>query len=62
MLAEAEKAGLLRLRTEQAKTLRDERFGGLSPAERSAYQSKQIRVRELENHLAMSSRNCDSVA
>jgi len=53
MLSESEKAELLRLYKEQARARHDEVFGGLSPAERSAYQSKQIRIRELEGHLSI---------
>jgi hypothetical protein len=48
---ESEQSELSRLRKEQAKTLHDEVFGGLSPAERAAYNRKQDRIRELECQL-----------
>ncbi len=47
---------LSRLRKEQAKTLRDEVFGGLSSTERVAYNRKQDRIRELERRLFGTSR------
>lgn len=49
---ESEHAELSRLRKEQAKTLHDEVFGGLSSAERAAYNCKQDRIRELEYRLS----------
>lgn len=52
MLSDLEKAELSRLHKQQAKTRHDEVFGGLSPAGRSAYENRQIRIRELENHLS----------
>jgi hypothetical protein len=42
---------LARLREQQSKTRHDEVFGGLSPAERSAYDGRQIRINELELNL-----------
>jgi len=43
---------LKRLRTEQEKTRQDEVFGGLSPAERVAYDKKTKRINELVIELA----------
>ena len=43
---------LKRLRAEQGKTRRDEVFGGLSPAERAAYNRTTKRIHELEIELA----------
>jgi hypothetical protein len=51
MQSESEQEELSRLRREQAETRHDEVFGGLTPAERSAYDIKQDRIRELERHL-----------
>jgi hypothetical protein len=45
---ELEHAELSRLRKEQATTRHDEVFGELTPEERSAYERKQQRIRELE--------------
>ena len=42
------KAELARLRTEQDKTRQDEVFGGLSHAERAAYDSREERIHDLE--------------
>jgi len=39
---------LIRLRREQSKTRQDEVFGGLSPAERAVYDTKENRIHELE--------------
>ena len=39
------------LRAEQAKTRRDEVFGGLSPAERADYNQKSHRIHELETEI-----------
>jgi hypothetical protein len=49
---ESEQYELSRLRREQAKTRHDEVFGGLTPAERSAYDIKQVRIRQLERRLS----------
>ena len=43
---------LKRLRAEQGKTRQDEIFGGLSPAERAAYNRKTNRINDLEIELA----------
>jgi hypothetical protein len=43
---------LARLRKEQRKTRQDEIFGGLTGDERSAYQNKADRIRELEFELS----------
>jgi hypothetical protein len=51
MRTESLQSELARLQKEQAKTREDEVFGGLSPAERSAYDCKQARIEELEHHL-----------
>jgi hypothetical protein len=48
---EPEQVELSRLRREQAKTRHDEVFGGLTPAERCAYDTKQERIFELERRL-----------
>jgi hypothetical protein len=48
MRDETLKSELIRLRKEQSKTRRDEVFGGLSPSERAAYESKEDRIHELE--------------
>jgi len=39
---------LARLRDQQTKTREDEVFGGLTRAERSAYEQRQDRINELE--------------
>jgi hypothetical protein len=49
---ELEQVELSRLRREQAKTRHDEVFGGLTPAERSIYDTKQERIFELEHRLS----------
>ncbi len=54
MRKESLQVELTRLQKEQAKTRRDEVFGGLSPEERSAYNFRQARVRELEHDLGAS--------
>jgi len=51
MRTETLQSELARLQKEQAKTRQDEVFGGLSPAERSAYDRKQSRIHELEDRL-----------
>ncbi len=51
MRTESLQSELARLQKEQAKTRQDEVFGGLSPAERSAYDHKQDRIQELEHFL-----------
>jgi hypothetical protein len=48
---ESAQSELLRLRNEQAKTLHDEVFGGLSSTERATYNRKQDRIRELDAQL-----------
>ena len=48
---------LTRLQNEQAQTRRDEVFGGLSPEERSAYDFRQARIRDLEHDLDASAPN-----
>lgn len=45
---ESEQVELSSLRREQAKTRHDEVFGGLTPEERSTYDTKQLRIQELE--------------
>jgi len=57
---ESEKSEIVRLRREQAQTRRDEIFGGLSTAERDAYERKQERIRELERNLADMDSEIDS--
>jgi hypothetical protein len=42
---------LIRLRREQSKMRQDEVFGGLSPEERAAYETKENRIHELERDL-----------
>jgi hypothetical protein len=51
MRTEPLQSELARLQREQTKTRQDEVFGGLSPAERSAYDHKQDRIQELEYFL-----------
>jgi hypothetical protein len=53
MSSDLEKSELSRLHKQQAKTRHDEVFGGLSPAEHSAYENRQVRIRELENDLSV---------
>jgi len=48
MSAESEETEINRLRREQAKVRRDEVFGGLSQDERTAYEIRGRRLRELE--------------
>jgi hypothetical protein len=52
MRSETHKFELERLRRQQAKTRADEVFGGLSWAERAAYDLRQCRIRELEHDLS----------
>ena len=52
MLKEKSRFELKRLRAEQGKTRQDEVFGGLSPAERAAYNRKTKRINDLEIELA----------
>ena len=52
MKCETRESELIRLREEQSKTRREEVFGGLSAAERSAYEIKADRIHELERGLA----------
>jgi hypothetical protein len=52
MREETPQVELARLQKEQAKTRQDEVFGGLSWVERSAYDTKQARIYELDNHLS----------
>ena len=52
MLKEKSEFELKRLRAEQGKTRQDEVFGGLSQAERDAYDGKIKRINELEIELA----------
>lgn len=52
MRNETLKSELLRLREEQSKTRQDEVFGGLSAAERSAYDIKADRIHKLERGAA----------
>jgi hypothetical protein len=51
MAKEKPESELKRLRTEQNQTRRDEVFGGLSPAERAAYDRKSKRIYELESQI-----------
>jgi hypothetical protein len=48
MVEEEPQFELLRLRKEQNKARHDEVFGGLSPAERAAYNRKSERIHELQ--------------
>jgi hypothetical protein len=48
MRNETPSSELIRLRKEQRKTQQDEVFGGLSPAERAAYDIRQDRIHDLE--------------
>jgi hypothetical protein len=52
MISETEHAELTRLRSEQAITRKDAVFGGLSAAERAAYDRKQDRIYALEERLS----------
>jgi hypothetical protein len=52
MKPETADAELARLRKEQSKTRQDQIFGGISSAERSAYENKADRIRELEFQLS----------
>ena len=54
MAREKPESELKRLRTEQNQTRRDEVFGGLSPAERAAYDRKSKRIYELESEIQAS--------
>lgn len=51
MAKEKPESELKRLRVEQKKAQQDEVFGGLSPAERAAYNEKTNRINELEIEL-----------
>ncbi len=51
MAKEKPESELKRLRKEQNQTRRDEVFGGLSPAERDAYDRKSERIYELESQI-----------
>jgi hypothetical protein len=48
---EKRESELKRLRAEQYKTLQDEVFGGLSPAEQAEYNRKSERIHELESKI-----------
>ena len=48
MRNETPSSELIRLLKEQRKTQQDEVFGGLSPAERAAYDIRQDRIHDLE--------------
>jgi hypothetical protein len=48
MISEAPQLELEGLRQQQSQARADEVFGGLSPAERSAYDLRLSRIRELE--------------
>ena len=48
MAEEKRQSELKRLRAEQYKTLQDEVYGGLSPAEQAEYNRKSDRIHELE--------------
>ena len=48
MVEEKPQFELIRLRKEQSKDRQDEVFGGLSPAERAAYNRKSERIHELQ--------------
>jgi hypothetical protein len=52
MKCETLESELTRLRGEQSKTREDEVFGGLSLAERAAYNTKDHRIHELESKLS----------
>jgi len=54
MAKEKPESELKQLRTEQEKIRRDEVFGGLSPAERAAYNRKSDRIHELESEIQAS--------
>jgi hypothetical protein len=63
MQLETIQSELARLRKEQSKTRQDEVFGGLSDQERSIYEFKEERIRELEVQLGWSAlRKSSSVA
>jgi hypothetical protein len=51
MAREKHESELKQLRTEQSKTLQDEVFGGLSPAERARYEVKSERIHKLESEI-----------
>ena len=52
MRSEAPQLELERLRRQQSETRADEVFGGLSREERSQYDLRQDRIRELEQDLS----------
>jgi hypothetical protein len=52
MTSKAPQLELERLRNKQEKARADEVFGGLSLAERAAYDRRQHRIRELERDLS----------
>jgi hypothetical protein len=52
MKSETADVELARLRKEQKKTRQDEIFGGLTDEERSAYENKAHRIRQLEFELS----------
>ncbi len=52
MKGETPQFELARLRKEQSRTRHDEVFGGLSAKERSSYDAKQHRIRDLERVLS----------
>jgi hypothetical protein len=54
MVVENRQSELTRLRNEQFKTLHDEVFGGLSPAERAEYEQKAKRIHKLEAEIQAS--------
>jgi hypothetical protein len=54
MVEEKPQFELIRLRKEQSKDRQDEVFGGLSPAERAAYNRKSERIHELQGDLQAS--------
>jgi hypothetical protein len=51
MAVEKRESELMRLRAEQYKTLQDEIYGGLSPAEQAEYRRRADRIRELEGKI-----------
>ena len=48
---ETRESELIRLRREQCRTRKDEVFGGLSSAERDAYEKNETRIHELDRDL-----------
>ena len=60
MRYESEKSEIARLRREQAQARQDEIFGGLSPAERYAYERTRDHIHELERRVSEMDSEIDS--